>query len=544
VSTQPSLTPASAPDADQIVGAAGGPSFDRSGLPRTLAEALLRARREHGGAKTILEDHDRNTLSYDGLITAAHALAARLGSFSARGEAIGVLLPTSIGAVIALSALYFGGRTPAMLNYSAGARALCAACSLAGVRVILTSRRFLKEARLEAVAGALARSHVIVELETVLETMTPLDKLAAFVRARLPPLGAGARPEDPAAVLFTSGTTGAPKGVVLSHANLIANIEQCRLQTKFDPAWVFFNTLPIFHAFGLTGGTLLPIISGLKTVLYPSPLHHERIPALIEATGANVLLSTDTFASHYVRAARPGALDRLVYVILGAERVREETRDAYKRACGAEVMEGYGATECSPVVSVNAPQANKPGTVGRLLPGVEARIVRVAGLNEGGQLFIRGPNVMKGYLHPGAAGQVDPPPEGWFDTGDLAALDDDGYLTILGRLKRFARIGAEMVSLVAVEAHAQQVWPQARHAALAVAGEDRPEQVVLLTEQSDATLGPLIDWAKAHAVRPLELPQRVIVVAELPTLSTGKIDYPGTQRLAETRLAERAQSNG
>jgi acyl-[acyl-carrier-protein]-phospholipid O-acyltransferase/long-chain-fatty-acid--[acyl-carrier-protein] ligase len=526
---------------DQIVDSAQGPAFEQTGLPPTLIEALLRARRAHGGRRVIAEGHERDTLTYDRLITAAHALAVPLSRVGARGEAVGVMLPTSIGAIVAFFALHIAHRTPAMLNYSGGIKNVSAACALAGVKTVLTSSRFLRQGRLEALAEALAAERQVVHLEALVGSLSPLDKLGAFARARLPLPLPMRNSNDEAVILFTSGTTGAPKGVVLTHANLIANVEQCRLQTKFDPDWVFFNTLPVFHAFGLTGGALLPILTGLRVVLYPSPLHHERIPTLIESTGANVLLSTDTFASHYARAARPGALRGLKYVVLGAEQVRDETRQLYREVCNATILEGYGATECSPVVAVNPPTANRPGTVGRILPGVDVRLMRVEGLGEGGQLFVRGPNVMKGYLHQGAPGQIDHPPGGWFDTGDLATLDDDGYLTITGRLKRFVRIGAEMISLVAVEARAQVIWPHARHAAVAAKGDDRPEQIVLITEQQDATLAPLVEWSKAHGVRPLELPQRILVVEALPVLPTGKLDYPAARQLAEERLAARAQ---
>jgi acyl-[acyl-carrier-protein]-phospholipid O-acyltransferase/long-chain-fatty-acid--[acyl-carrier-protein] ligase len=263
----------------------------------------------------------------------------------------------------------------------------------------------------------------------------------------------------------------------------------------------------------------------------------------VKATGANVLISTDTFASHYARAAEPHEMSSLIYAVLGAERVREETRAAYARKFGTLVLEGYGATECSPVVAVNQPEANRPGTVGRLLPGVEARLVRVGGVTEGGQLFIRGPNVMKGYLRPGTPQEIDPPPDGWFDTGDLATLDADGFLTITGRLKRFARIGAEMVSLALVEAHAQALWPQGQHAAVSTPGERRSEQVVLVTDQPKATASAFRDWAKTNNVRPIEAPDRIVVVKEVPLLPTGKVDYPAAQRMAEERL-EPAASHG
>jgi|LNFM01.1.fsa_nt_gb acyl-[acyl-carrier-protein]-phospholipid O-acyltransferase / long-chain-fatty-acid--[acyl-carrier-protein] ligase len=530
---------ASATNAAPHASACSGPPLDLRDAPATLAEALEQARRRHGGGRIVLEGHEQDQLSYDRLMLAAHALAGRIRTLTTPGERVGVMLPTSLGAVIAFFALHLAGRTPAMLNYAAGAKSVQAACELAKLRLVLTSRRFIKAAQLGDLITALSGQCKIVELETVRDGLTPLDKARAFVAAHIwAPRPRGVA-RDPAVILFTSGTTGAPKAVVLSHENLIANVEQCRRHARFEPDWVFFNTLPMFHAFGLTGGALLPLLSGLKTVLYPSPLHHERIPAMIAATGANVLISTDTFAAHYVRSAHPGALKSLSMVVLGAERVREATRAAFRRACGAVLLEGYGATECAPVVAVNQPDFNRDGTVGRLLPGVEARLVPFAGVAQGGRLEVRGPNIMRGYLR--ETEMIEAPPEGWFDTGDLASIDTEGFVTILGRTKRFVKIGAEMVSLAAVEAHAQEVWPDARHAALAVAGEDRSEELVLVTDQAGARRDALVEHAKANGAPHIELPRRVVIVPAVPILPTGKTDYGAALAMAERPASAEAK---
>jgi acyl-[acyl-carrier-protein]-phospholipid O-acyltransferase/long-chain-fatty-acid--[acyl-carrier-protein] ligase len=261
-------------------------------------------------------------------------------------------------------------------------------------------------------------------------------------------------------------------------------------------------------------------------------LHHEKIPKLVRDTRAHVLVSTDTFAFSYARAARAGELSGLKYAVLGGERVREETRSAYAQF-GVTVLEGYGATECSPVAAFNQPSANRPGAVGRLLPGMEARLEPVAGVKDGGRLYLRGPNVMLGYI--AADGSVSPPPGGWFDTGDLAKFSADGFLTILGRLKRFARIGAEMVSLDAVEAHARALWPHARHAALATRGARGGEEIVLVTDQADATTDAMRQWLAAHGAPHLEAPKRILVTVTVPTLAMGKIDYQAADNIARAR---------
>lgn len=509
---------------------ASGRPFEVLDLPNDLIEAVRRARRRFGGAKVVFEDHERATVSYDQLLDAAYALAARLAKITAPGEAVGVMLPTSIAALVSFLALHAAGSTPAMLNYTAGEKSLRAACALAGVRRIVTSRRFLKEARLEPLADRACPPCSIVFLEDMREAISWREKAAAFVSTRTPfPLVAPAYANDRAAILFTSGTTGAPKAAVLSHANLIANVEQCRQHGSFEPDWVFFNTLPVFHAFGLTAGSLLPLLIGLKCVLYPSPLHHEKIPKLVRDTHASVLVSTDTFALAYARAARAGEFGGLRYAVLGGERVREETRSAYDRL-GVTALEGYGATECSPVAAFNQPSANRPGAVGTLLPGMEARLEPVAGAKDGGRLYLRGPNVMAGYL--AADGSLSPPPGGWFDTGDLAQFSADGFLTILGRLKRFARIGSEMISLDAVEAHAHALWPSARHAALVTRGARGGEEIVLITDQADATAVHLRQWLAARGAPALEAPKRILVTVTVPTLATGKIDYQAARDIA------------
>ena len=512
---------------------ASGRPFEAPDAPSDLLEAVRRARRRFGATKPIVEDHERAAVSYDQLLDAAYALGAQIGRLTAPGDAVGIMLPTSIGALVSFLALHAAGCTPAMLNYTAGENSLRAACTLAGVGLIVTSRRFLKEAKLEPFADRAIAPCAMVYLEDLRAAISWRDKAAAFFSTRtLIRLEAPTHANDRAAILFTSGTTGAPKATVLSHANLLANIEQCRRHGEFEPDWVFFNTLPIFHAFGLTAGTLLPLLIGLKSVLYPSPLHHERIPKLVRDAHAHVLVSTDTFALSYARAARAGELSGLKYAVLGGERVREETRAAYAK-CGVAVLEGYGATECSPVVAFSQPHANRPGAVGRLLPGMEARLERVAGIDEGGRLSLRGPNVMLGYL--AADGSVSPPPKGWFDTGDLAKFSADGFLTILGRLRRFARIGAELVSLDAVEAHARALWPNGRHAALVTRGARGGEEIVLVTDQPDASAALLRQWLAARGGPLLEAPKRVLVTVTVPTLAMGKIDYQAAGNIARAR---------
>jgi acyl-[acyl-carrier-protein]-phospholipid O-acyltransferase/long-chain-fatty-acid--[acyl-carrier-protein] ligase len=320
--------------------------------------------------------------------------------------------------------------------------------------------------------------------------------------------------------------------VVLSQGNLTANVEQIAAHIALDPDWVMFNPLPTFHCFGLTGGVLLPILSGMKAFQYPSPLHIKQIPPLIRDTGAAVLLATDTFVNQYARSADPGELSGLKFVVCGAERVHAETHNLISRFGDIPLLEGYGATEAAPVIAVNRPEANKRGTVGDLVPGLEVRIDPVAGITGGGQLFVRGPNVMSGYLDDG--GVLTAPVDGWHDTGDIVSLDEDGFITIQGRVKRFAKIAGEMVSLAAVEALAARVWPDARHAVIAMPDARKGERLVLVTDRLDAQVAALSAHARAIGAPDLIVPSRIVRVPEVPLLGTGKTDYVAIKRMAES----------
>jgi len=511
--------------------------FDPQRAETTLLAALLRARRRRGGGFAVIEDADGRTLTYDEVVRAVYALGSALSRLARRRETVGVMMPTGAPGAIAVLALSAYGRIPAMLNFTAGARNLKAACALAGIRTIVTARAFIERAGLEMVASALAEQAMLVHLEDVREGLGLRNKAMALVGAYAPGLIRGARdPRETAVVLFTSGTEGAPKGVALSHRAIVANVEQVLAHVpELVDADVIFNPLPIFHSFGLTAGTMLPLLGGLKAALHPTPLTPKEIARRIQETGATILLGTDTFVSQYARAGEEGALSGLRFAVCGAERVRDETRALVRRKHGVLLLEGYGVTEAAPVLSVNLPTDNRPGTVGRLLPGIEYRLEPVEGIPGAGRLFVRGPNMMSGYLEPG--GTVVPLPEGWHDTGDVVSVGADGYVRIRGRLRRFAKIGGEMVSLDVVENCAYSLWPDHMHAAAAVSHERKGEQIVLFTNCPDCNRADLVAFIQNHAVPELATPRKIFLVDSIPTLGTGKTDYAAVQRLAETDAA-------
>lgn len=508
--------------------------FDIATTKKTLFEALLDARDRFGRNKTALEDPERQPLSFGRLVLGALVLGRKLAGLTQPREHVGVLLPNVQGIAVTLFALNAFGRIPAFLNFTAGIRNLTAACEVAEIKTIVTSRRFVDQGKLDDVIAALGEGRRILWLEDVRETITSLDKLRGLFDswfARRGHAQAGIGPDDAAVVLFTSGSEGKPKGVVLSNANLVANAYQVKALAGdvLTPEDVFFNPLPIFHSFGLTAGLLTAILNGMKSVLYPSPLHYRQIPKLIAGTRATIVLATDTFLQGYARAAGEDDLKSVRYVIAGAERVREETRALWSRH-GTVILEGYGATECSPVISVSLPDRNRPGSAGPMLPGIEWRLDPVEGIHEGGRLHVRGPNVMMGYLDPDAAGRVLPPPEGWHDTGDIVTVDD-GVVTIRGRAKRFAKIGGEMVSLAAIEVLIQSLWPDCNHVVVALPDNRKGEQIILITEKPDADREVLLAHARTHGFPELWVP-RSILVATVPVLGSGKTDYGAAVEMA------------
>ncbi|QNQ10176.1 acyl-[ACP]--phospholipid O-acyltransferase [Sphingomonas alpina] len=511
--------------------------FATSDIDRTLFQALLDAKDIHGGKAQVVEDIKRSPLAYSRLITGSLALGRPLAEGTRKGEAVGVLLPNVAGVVATFFALQAKGRVPAMLNYTAGLTNLKAACTAAEVRTIVTAHAFVDQAKLGDVVAGLAEAGVAIRyLEDIAATIGPMQKLRALFLTRFAGRlhrRLGVASDAPAVILFTSGSEGLPKGVVLTHRNLLANCQQLSARIDFNESDVVLNALPVFHSFGLTGGTLLPILSGVKTVLYPSPLHYRIVPALAYDANATILFGTDTFLSGYARMAHGYDFYSLRYIFAGAERVRDETRKTYAEKFGLRILEGYGATEAAPVIAVNTPMHFRAGTVGRLLPGMSSKLDPVPGIEEGGRLSIRGPNVMAGYLKADRPGVLQPPEDGWHDTGDIVTIDDAGFITIRGRAKRFAKIGGEMVSLPAVEGYAGALWPDAEHAVVTRPDARKGEQLVLFTTRQDASAAALQAWARANGVTELMVPKDVRIVEALPVLGTGKIDYVTMGTMAE-----------
>ncbi|MEI6557324.1 MAG: AMP-binding protein [Rhodospirillaceae bacterium] len=517
-------------------------AFEAGNPGRTLFEAMLDARARHGGAKVVFDDPEGRPLSYDRLVLAAAVLGPKLARVAPRGAAVGVLMPNVVGTAALFAALQAIGRVPAMLNFTVGPSQQVDACRVADLKLVVTARRFVAAAHLEAAVAALAAVTRIVYLEDIRASLTLADKLGgmlASVRARAGHRALGVKPDEPAVILFTSGSETQPKGVVLSHRNLVANCLQLKARVDFSPADVLFNALPVFHSFGMTGGMVLPLVSGFKCFLYPSPLHYRQVPEAAYGCDATMMFGTDTFLNVYGRTAHPYDFRAVRYIFAGAEALREETRRLWADRFGVRILEGYGATETGPVLAVNTPMFAAPGSVGRFLPGIRHRLEPVEGIAAGGRLLVSGPNIMIGYLKPEAPGVLEPTPDGWHDTGDIVSVDDHGFARIVGRLKRFAKVAGEMVSLSAAEALVVSLWPEHRHAVVAARDPRKGEQLVLVTDREGAVRTALAEQAHKLGVSELLIPRTVLVVGAVPLLCTGKIDYVQVQALAAARRAGR-----
>ncbi len=496
--------------------------------------------------KIVLEDFTGAEVTYRKLMVGTEVLAQALTP-PVLGPAtrVGVLLPNINGTPIILLALWSLGRVPALLNFSTGAPVMLQCAQLAGLKQIITSRQFVTKAKLDMSTFAPAGIELIF-LEDVRAGITAMSKFAALLHHTLncgaglrdvtPQAGSGERgagsgeaiPSDPAVILFTSGSEGVPKGVELTHANLLANIRQVDVTMDLTDEERFFNAMPLFHSFGLTACTLYPLVRGLYVFLYPSPLHYRMVPAAVYDRACTIMVGTNTFLNGYARKAHPYDFSTVKYLVAGAEKVQEATANIWARKFGVRLLEGYGATECSPAVCLNSRVDVKFGSVGRFMPGMEWRLEPVEGVAEGGRLFVHGPNIMKGYLNPEpnaaflALG-------GWYDTGDMVRVDDEGFVFILGRLKRFAKVSGEMVSLTAVEDALAGAFPQfglrCEIAVVAVHDEDKGEKLIAITNEPKLTLDDLRQVIRAKGLTNLCTPREIRAVHEIPKLGTGKVNH-------------------
>ena len=516
---------------------------------RNIMQSFTDAVRVFGRSRIIAEDQDRRTLTYGAMLTRARALGMSLAREFRSEQRVGFMMPNSLAGLVGFLALQSARKVPAMINFTAGARPVLSGCRTTELKSILTSRTFIKLGELESLEKAMKDEGLrLVYLEDIAATMPLRDKVGGLLASWL--LCAPKTPADEAAViLFTSGTEGMPKAVFLSHRNLAANREQMLCVVNVNAGDRIFNCLPMFHSFGLGIGTILPLVTGIRVIVYPSPLHYRNVPQLFYESQSTVICGTDTFFAGYARYGRPYDFFNARLVIAGAEKLRESTARLWKEKFGVTMVEGYGATETSPVISVNTPANIRAGSVGRLAPGMRCRVRPVEGIDDCGgrvgELWVKGDNVMMGYMRSTAPGVLEPPrdpaldpeeegpeAEGWYDTGDIVEVDAENFIFIKGRAKRFAKVGGEMISLAAVENALRDLWPDVRLGVVSVPDARKGEQLALLVEREGVTSGQIATAFAARGLSPLWTPKRILCVRELPLLGSGKFDYRTAREMA------------
>lgn len=506
----------------------------------SLFQALLAAKERFGGGYKLIEDVRFEEESYNTIIKMAMGTARLLMPHIDEGENVGLLLPNSTGTLSAILGLTAFKRVPALLNYSAGVGGVQAACHAAQVKTIVTSKVFVEKGGLEKLIDGIKIHHNILYVEDLKAQMSLGDKLWIAAHTLAPAaLTPEIDPTDAAVIIFTSGSEGKPKGVVHSHNSLLANVAQINACADFTPADKFFTCLPLFHSFGLTGGALLPLFTGCKIFLYPSPLHYRIIPELVYDKNATVLFGTSTFLGSYGKFAHPFDFARLRYVVAGAEKLSDAVHKLWVEKFGVRILVGYGTSELAPVVAVNTPMAAQYGSVGKFMPGIKYHLEPVPGMDKGGALYVSGPNVMKGYLRYERPGHLEVPNAmgrpGWYETGDIVSVDDDGFVKIEGRIKRFAKVAGEMVSLDVAEQVAVKASPLKAHAVLAQPDASKGESLVLFTTDAEMTRVQLTSAAKELGAPELAVARTIRVVDSIPLLGTGKTDYVTLKSLLELK---------
>lgn len=509
--------------------------FSATNANYSLFHAVRTSADRVGAGFPIVEDVVSGSLTYRKLLTSARVLGQRFMRVSTAGEAVGVMLPNTNGVVLSLLGLSSAGQVAAMINYTAGPASVTAAIRTAVIHTVVSSRAFVEKAGLADIVAAIeAGGAKLLWLEDIRAEISTFEKLCAALLWRRALHIQDAK--KPAVILFTSGSEGTPKAVVLSHRNLVANAMQAEARISVSPADTLLNVLPVFHSFGLTGGTILPLVAGIRLFLYPSPLHYKIIPEIARKVRPTVMFGTDTFLANYARNAKDGDFSSLRFVVAGAEAVKPETRRVWRDRFQTKIIEGYGLTEAAPVVAVNTAIHGREGTVGRLLPGMRMKLEPVEGIAQGGRLWITGPNLMMGYISADRPGELQPVTENWHDTGDIVSVDREGFITISGRAKRFAKVAGEMVSLGAVEMLVQSLWPEEHHAAVSVPDKRRGERIVLVTTAADASPEALRQYGKKAGIAELSVPADIIKVKEIPVLGSGKTDYISARRMALDHL--------
>ena len=500
---------------------------------RTIFEAFLDAVDRYGSNYKLIEDLNETEETYQDLLKKSLALGRIATKITSANETVGVLMPTITNTLALILGMSAFNRIPAMLNYTAGTAGMQNTCIAANIKTVITSHKFIEAASLESVVADFQNLN-IVYLEDLRANFGMLDRAWLMGYALHYPRSAMEtnKHDQHAVVLFTSGSEGKPKGVVHSHKSILANVAQIAAVLDFNPTDKMMMVLPLFHAFGFTA-SFIALLNGIKINIFPSPLQYKVIPELIYDRGCTIFFATSIFLCNYAKFAHPYDFYKLRLVVAGAEKLSEEVRKTYAEKFGIRILEAYGVTECAPGISINTPMANLNGSVGQLVPGLEHKLEAVPGIDKGGLLHVKGENVMMGYYLFDAPGVLNPPPEGWHNTGDIVEIDKEGFVHIRGRVKRFAKVAGEMVSLEVVEHIANTAAPDYEHAASTVSDAQRGENITLFTCDKKLKREDLQIVAKNLGLPELAVARKIIAVEAIPLLGTGKTDYVTLKQMAE-----------
>lgn len=505
--------------------------------PSTLGREFIRLCKQNG-KRTAVGDSTGVRLSYRKSLLGAFALGRSVCRMAKGTEkTVGILLPNLSVSAILFMGLQVFGKVPALLNFASGSTALGHAMELADVDTVVTSRQFLERVRLSTTVFG---TRQLLFLEDLKDSIRPRDKVLALFNTLFPAPFQRMSPGDEktvATILFTSGSEGVPKGVPLSHENIIINVYQGLSRVDVTREDCFLNVLPIFHSFGLTVGTIIPLFANARVFFHVSPLHYRIVPELAYAHECTILLATNTFLAGYGRRGSPYDFRSMRYVFCGGEALSEPVFQHYAKTFGLRVMSGYGVTECSPIISMNSAVQHEYGTVGAVLPGMEYRLVATEGIDDKGgtvgRLFVRGRNVMEGYLKNEKANHkylVED--KGWYDTGDVVEITEEGSLKIVGRLKRFAKVSGEMISLTALEeALIREMEGPKDVAVMAVKDAVKGERLVLVTNNPHLQSKEVRRVLRGQGFSDLAVPSETRFIREIPKLGTGKIDYVTLEKM-------------
>lgn len=497
-----------------------------------LFKKLMRVSKIYGKSsvferRSIVEDISRDPQTYMDIIIKSLIIGRKLSLMTENEEHIGIILPNVIANVNTFFGLSAYNRIPVMLNFSLGPAIISSMCKTATLKTIISSRAFIAKAKFEETVQKLEQEGIsFIYLEDIKDTISLKDKLRAFFAYKFKHIPVTQDPSKPAVILFTSGSDGAPKAVVLSHSNILANIAQTVCAIRLNMQDLLFNSLPMFHSFGLTIGVLYPVLTGSRVFLFPSPLQYRTITELLYELKVTMMVATDTFYQVYARISHPYDFRKVRFCVAGAEAVKPETRNMMAEKLGVTLFEGYGTTECSPLLTINTVLFNKFGTLGKLVPGIDYRLDPIDGIENGKELIVKGPNIMMGYILPENPGILVAPKDGWYPTGDVVEIDDLGFIKMIDRAKRFAKIGGEMISLSAVETYAKEIWNSGEFkcVALAVPHPKKGEQIALVSNHKDASKQEFVSFCSQKGLSELYVPSIFLYREEFPVFATGKAD--------------------